>query len=97
MLCFDYIFLLNYLLGTHIYLPTTSLPGDDDTKAMARFDGGYMFVSSLFASLLAFGVSPTEAMGYVAIFCPPLAKGPAPWAAPLPPRGHADPRIGVHG
>ena len=39
---------------------------------MARFDGGYMFVSSLFASLLAFGVSPTTAMGYVAIFCPPL-------------------------
>ena len=28
-----------------------------------------MFVSSLFAALLAFGV---EAMGYVAIFCPPL-------------------------
>ena len=60
------------LAGTYAYLPTTSLPGDDDTKAMARFDGGYMFVSSLFAALLAFGVSPTEAMGYVAIFCPPL-------------------------
>jgi hypothetical protein len=39
---------------------------------MAKFDGGYMFVSSLFSALLAFGVDPINAMGYAAIGCIPL-------------------------
>ena len=45
---------------------------DDDTKQMAKVDGGYMFISSLFSALLAFGVDPVKAMGYVAIGCFPL-------------------------
>eukprot|EP00984_Skeletonema_dohrnii_P006230 scaffold2239_cov114-Skeletonema_dohrnii-CCMP3373.AAC.11 len=44
---------------------------DDDTKQMAQVDGGYMFVSSLFSALLAFGVDPVKAMGYAAIGCLP--------------------------
>ena len=39
---------------------------------MAKVDGGYMLISSLFSALLAFGLSPAEAMGYSAIFCAPL-------------------------
>ena len=35
---------------------------------MAKVDHGYMFVSSLFAALLAFGMEPVIAMGYTAIF-----------------------------
>jgi len=45
---------------------------DDDTKQMAKVDGGYMFVSSLYSALLAFGVDPVKAMGYAAIGCLPL-------------------------
>jgi hypothetical protein len=45
---------------------------DDNTKQMAKVDGGYMFVSSLFSALLAFGVDPVKAMGYAAIGCLPL-------------------------
>lgn len=39
---------------------------------MAKVDGGYMFVSSLFSALLAFGVDPVKAMGCAAIGCFPL-------------------------
>ena len=42
---------------------------------MAKVDGGYMFVSSFFSALLAFGVEPVTAMGYTAIFCIPLFQG----------------------
>ena len=45
---------------------------DDDTKQMAKVDGAYMFVSSLFSTLLVFGVDPVKAMGYSAIGCLPL-------------------------
>ena len=45
---------------------------DDDTKKMAKVDGGYMFVSSLFSALLAFGADPVWAMGCTALFCLPL-------------------------
>lgn len=45
---------------------------DDNTKKMARVDGGYMFVSSLFSALLAFGMEPVTAMGYTSIFCVPI-------------------------
>ncbi|KAK1747570.1 hypothetical protein QTG54_001533 [Skeletonema marinoi] len=45
---------------------------DDDTKQMAKVDGGYMFVSSLYSAILAFGVDPVKAMGYAAIGCLPL-------------------------
>ena len=50
----------------------TNTSEDDKTKKMAQVDGGYMFLSSLFAALLAFGVDPVTAMGYTAIFCIPL-------------------------
>jgi hypothetical protein len=39
---------------------------------MARIDGGYMLISSVFAALLAFGIAPSQAMGYSSIFCIPL-------------------------
>lgn len=39
---------------------------------MASTDGGYLFVSSLFATLLTFNVDPVAAMGVVAPFCIPL-------------------------
>jgi undecaprenyl pyrophosphate phosphatase UppP len=39
---------------------------------MAKVDGGYMLISSLFAALLAFGIAPSQAMGYSSIFCIPL-------------------------
>ena len=39
---------------------------------MAKVDGGYMLISSLFAALLAFGVKPETAMGYSSIVCIPL-------------------------
>ena len=45
---------------------------DDNTKQMVKVDGGYMFVSSLFSALLAFGVDPVKATGYAAIGCLPL-------------------------
>ena len=45
---------------------------DNAKKMMAKVDGGYMFVSSLFSALLAFGVDPVKAMGYAAIGCLPL-------------------------
>lgn len=45
---------------------------DEKTKQMAKVDGGYMLISSLFATLLAFGIKPDQAMGYSAIFCLPL-------------------------
>jgi hypothetical protein len=45
---------------------------DDKTKQMARFDGGYMFISSFYSALLAFGVEPVAAMGYAAVACVPL-------------------------
>lgn len=45
---------------------------DETTKKMAKVDGGYMLISSLFAALLAFGYEPAQAMGISAIFCAPL-------------------------
>lgn len=45
---------------------------DEETKKMAKADGGYMFISSLFAALLAFGMEPVTAMGYTSIACLPL-------------------------
>ena len=47
---------------------------DDETKAMAKIDGGYryMFVSSLYTALLSFGMDAVQAMGFVAIACLPL-------------------------
>eukprot|EP00978_Attheya_sp_CCMP212_P016419 scaffold43007_cov54-Attheya_sp.AAC.2 len=39
---------------------------------MAKVDGGYMFVSSLFAALLAFGMEPVTAMGFASLACLPL-------------------------
>ena len=45
---------------------------DDETKAMAKIDGGYMFVSSLYTALLSFGMGAVQAMGFVAIACLPL-------------------------
>ena len=50
----------------------TDTTEDEKTKKMAQVDGGYMFLSSLFAALLAFGVDPVMAMGYTSIFCIPL-------------------------
>lgn len=50
----------------------TDTTEDEKTKKMAQVDGGYMFLSSLFAALLAFGVDPVTAMGYTSIFCIPL-------------------------
>jgi len=55
-----------------LILILTSSTEDDDTKQMAKVDGGYMFVSSLYSALLAFGVDPVKAMGYAAIGCLPL-------------------------
>jgi hypothetical protein len=57
--------------GALLYLNPRIL-GDDNTKKMAKVDGGYMFISSLYAALLAFGVDPVKAMGYTAIFAIPL-------------------------
>ena len=54
------------------YTHLASSVEDDDTKQMAKVDGAYMFVSSLFSALLAFGVDPVKAMGYTAIGCLPL-------------------------
>ena len=45
---------------------------DDETKAMAKIDGGYMFVSSLYTALLSFDMGAVQAMGFVAIACLPL-------------------------
>eukprot|EP00567_Pseudictyota_dubia_P014488 CAMPEP_0197446520 /NCGR_PEP_ID=MMETSP1175-20131217/11453_1 /TAXON_ID=1003142 /ORGANISM="Triceratium dubium, Strain CCMP147" /LENGTH=283 /DNA_ID=CAMNT_0042977653 /DNA_START=85 /DNA_END=936 /DNA_ORIENTATION=+ len=45
---------------------------DDKTKKMAKIDGGYMFISSVFAAFLAFGVDPVRAMGFTSIACLPL-------------------------
>lgn len=45
---------------------------DEETKKMAKVDGGYMLISSLFTTLLTFGVAPDKAMGYSAIFCLPM-------------------------
>ena len=50
----------------------TDTTEDEKTKKMAQVDGGYMFLSSLFAALLAFGVDPVTAMGYTSTFCIPL-------------------------
>ncbi len=49
---------------------------DDETeKKTVKVDGAYMFVSSLFAALLAFGIEPVAAMGYTSVFCIPLLLG----------------------
>ena len=45
---------------------------DDDTKATAKIDGGYMFISSLFTAMLSFGMDAVQAMGFVGIACLPL-------------------------
>ncbi|KAL7477265.1 hypothetical protein ACHAW6_003078 [Cyclotella cf. meneghiniana] len=45
---------------------------DETIKKTAKVDGGYMFVSSIFAALLTFGVKPSVAMSYSAIFFIPL-------------------------
>ena len=60
----------SFLRSSHFSFPTE----DDDTKEMAKVDGGYMFISSLFSALLAFGMGPVKAMGYTAIACLPLFK-----------------------
>ncbi len=45
---------------------------DDDTKATAKIDGGYMFISSFFTAMLSFGMDAVQAMGFVGIACLPL-------------------------
>ena len=45
------------------------------TMKMAKVDGAYMFISSLFFALLSFGVEPVTAMGYIAIACMPMILG----------------------
>ena len=64
----------SYILFVHVIctFSDTNTSEDDKTKKMAQVDGGYMFLSSLFAAFLAFGVDPVTAMGYTAIFCIPL-------------------------
>ncbi|KAL7497152.1 hypothetical protein ACHAWT_005315 [Skeletonema menzelii] len=66
--------LVSVLLAGHgsLLFLNPRIDEDDDTKQMAKVDGGYMFISSLFSALLAFGVDPVKAMGYVAIGCFPL-------------------------
>lgn len=49
-----------------------NIADDDETKKAAKIDGGYMFISSLFAALLAFGMDAVQAMGFVAIACLPM-------------------------
>ena len=63
----------SHVLFVHMICTSVSDTTEDEkTKKMAQVDGGYMFLSSLFAALLAFGVDPVTAMGYTSTFCIPL-------------------------
>ena len=60
-------------MQTNIEIHENVLDADDDeTKAVAKIDGGYMFISSLYAALLSFGMEAVQAMGFVAMGCLPL-------------------------
>ena len=65
-ICPQNIFCISY------YVIFQYIKDDEETKKMAKADGGYMFISSLFAALLAFGMEPVTAMGYTSIACLPL-------------------------
>lgn len=62
---------VSILLAGHggLLLVNPRIEGDEETKKMAKVEGGYMFVSSIFAALLAFGMDPVKAMGYASILC----------------------------
>ena len=65
--------IFSLLLQINIEIYENGLEADDDeTKAMAKIDGGYMFISSLYVALLSFGMDAVQAMGFVAMGCLPL-------------------------
>lgn len=66
---------MSYESLQHVYSHYNNDADDDETKKAAKIDGGYMFVSSLFTALLAFGMDAVRAMGFTAIACLPLFLG----------------------
>lgn len=73
-------FVYSFFLMKYFFLCTMYVPAfyckmgvdDDDTKATAKIDGGYMFISSFFTAMLSFGMDAVQAMGFVGIACLPL-------------------------
>lgn len=67
-------FLMKYfILCIHVCTGRKMGVDDDDTKAAAKIDGGYMFISSFFTAMLSFGMDAVQAMGFVGIACLPLS------------------------
>ena len=73
--CNYFLDMSSYITASYCYLYCAPNTDEDETKKMAKVDGGYLFASSLYAALLAFGTDPVTAMGYAAIACLPVFLG----------------------